>query len=190
MTGERGAAVRGRRGEVRLTRREIWALLAPIFKRVPAYVRLGWALLRDRRLARRHKSLLYFTIIYTLSPLHMLLGPIPVVAQVDSLVLLLLGIRQALAHCPPEAVDRHLDRFGLPRRQMDRDLNVAVSVAGYTLSRLSGPVGRNVAFGGRVAAGFGRRLVGRLLPHAEPAPPKRLVAPRRSVPRPATGSGG
>lgn len=151
--------------DTELSRTDVWALLMPIMKRVPAYIRLGWALIRDPAIGRRHKSLLYFTIIYTVSPLHMLMGPIPVVAQVDSIVLLLLGIRQAIAHCPEATVARHLSRLKLPARQMDRDLNVAVSLAWRTLRRIGRPVGREVAFAGRVAHGFGRRVMERL---AEP----------------------
>ena len=160
--------VRAKRGvrtappTVELSRAELWAVILPIVQRVPAYVRLGWALLKTPALARRHKSILYFTILYTLSPLHMLMAPIPVVAQLDSIVLLLLGIRQALARCPKEVVDRYLDRYNLLPGQMDKDLNVATFVALRTVGRIVQPIGSRARFAGNVAHGFTRRLIQRL----------------------------
>lgn len=150
-----------------LSKADIKALLWPILKRVPAYARLGWALIREPTVAHRHKSLLYFTIGYTLSPLHLLAAPIPVVAQLDSVLLLLLGIRQALAHCPKEVRERHLERLKLSPRQAEKDLHVGLSVTFNMLGKMSLPFGRNILFAGRVARGFGSRLLQRLVQQAE-----------------------
>jgi hypothetical protein len=92
----------------------------------------------------------------------MLAGPIPVVAQVDSILLLLLGIRQALAHAPSEKVDLWLDRYGLDPGQLDRDLHVATFTAWRALGGLTAPVGREAKFIGRLAGGFGGRVLKRV----------------------------
>lgn len=163
MKPKTAIAVGADRPRYDLSKEDIKDLLLPILKRVPAYVRLGWALLREPAIPRRHKALLYSTIVYTFSPLHLMVSPIPVVAQVDSVVLLLLGIRQAMAHCPEEIIEQHLARLKVPSRQMEKDLNVGVAVAWRTLGRIGRPIGTNARFAGRVAGGFGRRMLQRLL---------------------------
>jgi|SRR5579884_1538808 len=152
--------VRPSRGD--LTPQDLKAILWPIVKRLPAYVRLAWALVREPAIPRRYKTLLYTTAVYTFSPLHLVASPIPVVGQADSVVLLLMGLRQALAHCPPQVKARHLARLKISPGQMDKDLRATMGVAWYALGEIGRPVTRNVRFAGRVAGGFSRRLVYRI----------------------------
>jgi hypothetical protein len=107
--------------------------------------------------------MLYFTIAYTFTPAHMLMAPIPIVSQLDSLVLLLLGIRQAIKHCPPRALEKHLEKAKLPERQMEKDLHITVAIGWQALSSIGRPVTQKAVFAGKVAQGFGRRLMRRLL---------------------------
>lgn len=145
-----------------LTPQEMKAILWPIVKRLPAYVRLAWALVREPAIPRRYKTLLYTTAVYTFTPLHLIASPIPVVGQADSVVLLLLGLRQALTHCPPQVKARHLARLKIRPGQMDKDLHATLGVAWYALGEIGRPVTRNVRFAGRVAGGFSRRLAYRI----------------------------
>ena len=145
-----------------LTTQDLKAILWPIAKRLPAYVRLAWALVREPAIPRRHKTLLYSTAVYTFTPLHWIASPIPVVGQADSVVLLLLGLRQALTHCPPQIRARHLARLKIAPGQMDKDLRATMAVAWYALGEIGRPVTRNVRFAGRVAGGFSRRLAYRI----------------------------
>jgi hypothetical protein len=146
---------------------ETKALLWPIVKRVPAYVRLGWALCREPAIPHRHKTLLYTTLVYTFTPAHLLLSPVPVLGQVDSLVLLLLGIRQAVAHCPAEVCDHHLARLKLAPTQLNRDLHVTLYVSWHTVGKIGRPLGHHLRFAGRVLRGFSRRTLKRLLEETE-----------------------
>src|SRR5436305_2848730 len=86
------------------------AELLPIVKRFPAYLRCGWALIREPAIPLKHKTLLYSVVLYTITPAHMVVGVVPVLGQVDSTLMFLLGLRQALAHCPPEIRRKHLKR--------------------------------------------------------------------------------
>ena len=56
-------------------------LLNPVVRRLPAYSRLTWALLRDRRLRRRHRLLVLGGVAYLLSPIDLIPGIIPVLGQ-------------------------------------------------------------------------------------------------------------
>ncbi len=79
---------------------DVRALILPIVKRLPAYLRLGWALSREPAIPWRHKTLLYLFPIYYVSPAHLLVHPIPVLGQIDGAAFFLLALRQALTHCP------------------------------------------------------------------------------------------
>ena len=68
----------------------IKTIVWPIIKRTSTYFLLGLALARHPAIPRRHKLILYGTLVYQFSPLHLLVSPIPVVGQVDCIVLLLL----------------------------------------------------------------------------------------------------
>src|SRR5262249_41674263 len=142
-------------------------------RRLPAYARLAWALGREPSIPARHKALLYAAVLYTVTPAHAPLGVIPVVGQVDSPVLLLLGLRTALAHCPARVVRRHLAALGLSRHQLEVDLGTVLYVAGVALGRASRSTARQLRFAGRVARGFTRRAIRRLAgerPSSGPSP--------------------
>ncbi len=151
-------------------KRIVW----PIVRRLPSYVRLGWALLRDPAIERRHKALLTSAVLYTVTPIHLILSPIPVVGQLDSVVLLLLGLQQALAHCPPESRARYFARLQLRPRQITKDLHVVLYATWVALGKVGRPIHR-LRFAGHVAAGFGRRIVRRLAGSRERAAAFRLT---------------
>lgn len=145
--------------------RELRAEIWPIFRRLPAYVRLAWALGREPGIPWQRKTLLYTAALYTVTPAHAPLGMIPVVGQLDTPVLLMLGLRQTLAHCPPEVSARHLRRLNLTAAQLDADLATALAVMQRLAKRAARGTSRRLRFAGRVAGGFtlrtARRLAGR-----------------------------
>jgi uncharacterized membrane protein YkvA (DUF1232 family) len=144
------------------TVRELRNLLWPIVKRLPAYIRLGWALGKEPAVSRRHKALLLSAALYSLTPAQLVTGVIPVIGQIDSVVLFLLGLRHALRNCPAEVADVHLDRLGLERNQLESDLQALLDIAVSALHSTSGYVGENLRFAGRVASGLGRRTLKRI----------------------------
>ena len=56
--------------------------------------------MRESAIPVRHKLPLGLVVVYEISPPHMFIAAIPILGQVDSILLLLYGIRHALAHCP------------------------------------------------------------------------------------------
>ncbi len=135
------------------------AAVWPILKRIPVYMRLAWALAREPSIPRRYKALLYSSAAYSFTPVSMVTGAVPVLGQLDGILLLLLGIRQAAEHCPPDACRRHYARLNLAPDQINQDL-AAISSVTRGVGR---QVGTEARFVGRVAGGFGRRLLRRLL---------------------------
>jgi uncharacterized membrane protein YkvA (DUF1232 family) len=127
---------------------DLRALVWPMVRRLPAYLRLGWALSREPAIPWRHKTLLYLFPVYYVSPAHLAVHPIPVLGQIDGVLFLVLALRQALAHCPRPVLARHLARLNLAPTQLEDDWRTAL----YVVRR----VGRSV--GGSVAGPMARRL--------------------------------
>jgi uncharacterized membrane protein YkvA (DUF1232 family) len=135
--------------------------LVPVLRRLPAYSRLAWALVRDRRIRRRHRALLVGGIGYLLSPIDLIPGFVPVLGQLDDLAVALWTLRRALQAAPPEAAEAHLAAAGLSRETLDADLR-RVSRSGRLVTRAVFRVGRTLAVGaGRTLWRLGRQVLPR-----------------------------
>jgi uncharacterized membrane protein YkvA (DUF1232 family) len=120
--------------------------------RLPSYVRLIRALLGDRRLGRFRKAGLGAGLAYLASPIDLVPGIVPVLGQLDDLLVVLLAIRYALRGLPGPAADALLGSVGLSRDLLARDIGNVRATGGWAL-RGAGRVGADVAAkGGRVAA--------------------------------------
>src|SRR3989337_1334866 len=93
--------------------------LMPVLRRLPAYSRLAWALVRDRRIKRRHRILLLGGIGYLLSPIDLIPGFIPVLGQLDDLGVALWTLRRTLQAAPAHVAERHLVASGLSHELLD-----------------------------------------------------------------------
>jgi uncharacterized membrane protein YkvA (DUF1232 family) len=137
-------------------------VLLPILKRLPRYVRLGWALGKEPSIPKRHKVLLFSAALYPVSPASLVMAVIPVVGQADVIVLFLLGIRQALKHCPPETAAQILERAGLEEGQLDEDLSAVGKLVRRAARNAGQDLGSRLRYGARVAGGFARRAAQRM----------------------------
>src|SRR5579871_1216635 len=91
------------------------AFVWPMVKRLPTYGKLALALLKEPAIPQRHKIWLYSVVLYEVSPPHLLIAAVPVLGQIDSIALFLIGLRQILRHCLPVVAARHLERLSLTR---------------------------------------------------------------------------
>src|SRR5262249_38184179 len=124
--------------------------------RVPAYLKLGWALARSAAIPRRHKLGLLGGVLYAVSPIDLVPGVIPVLGQPDDLAILLRGIRSALRHCPREGADELLRECGLTEAQLDQDL----ATVGEVAKEFSRSMAKSAWRGGRaVGKAIGRGIV-------------------------------
>jgi uncharacterized membrane protein YkvA (DUF1232 family) len=139
--------------------------LGPTLGRLPRYVRLAGALLRDPDLSRSRKAALTATLGYVAMPLDLVPGIIPVAGQLDDLAALLLGLRYALRGCSAESADRHLREAKLVATDLDRDIAAVRSAAGWiagAVARGSIRVGAMTVRGARRLVGIGARAAGRI----------------------------
>lgn len=107
-------------------------------KRLPRYLKLAANLARDGHVPKHAKIMLAAGGAYTISPVDLVPGVIPVAGQLDDLVVLLLALRTAVRACPPEVAAAHLERAGLSAADFDSDLaatkETAIWLAGKGLS--------------------------------------------------------
>lgn len=98
-------------------------------KRLPAYVRLSAAILRDPDLPRDAKIRLGIGGGYALSPIDLVPGIIPVAGQMDDLYAVLTGLKYAIARLDEVDAQRHLDAAGIRSNDIDNDLKAIRDVA-------------------------------------------------------------
>ena len=75
-----------------------------VFLHLPNFARLYWRLFRDRRVPMLPKALLVLTLVYVVSPLDVIPDFIPVIGEMDDIVVVLSGLWLFIRLCPPEVV--------------------------------------------------------------------------------------
>lgn len=128
-------------------------ILTGIVVRLPRYGQLAARLIADGRISARQKAPLIGGLGYGLSPIDLIPGIIPIIGQLDDLLVVLGALRYVLKQMDPEVADRHLAAAGLTRTQLDADFRDSALVAG----RLAAAGARGA---GTIAIG-GARLAGR-----------------------------
>lgn len=126
--------------------------LKRIAGRLPAYLRLTWALAREPRLSRYAKTLLAAGAVYTVSPIDLVPGFIPIIGQLDDLLILLYALRAALNRLPPDARQSHLASHNLTPEQLEADTAAVQAALGAAAQGAARLAGRAVAWGARTAA--------------------------------------
>lgn len=130
-------------------------------RRLPRYGRLATNMLRDDRVPVEARTALVAGAAYVISPIDLIPGFIPVLGQLDDLLVALLGIRFALAQAPPKVRAEHLERAGLHDQDFAEDLRTVRDTSVYLLKsgtrRVASGVSRVARRTGRVM----RRATGR-----------------------------
>jgi uncharacterized membrane protein YkvA (DUF1232 family) len=130
-------------------------------RRLPRYGRLATNMLRDDRVPVEARTALVAGAAYVISPIDLIPGFIPVLGQLDDLLVALLGIRFALSQAPPEVRAEHLERAGLHDEDFAEDLRTVRDTSVYLLKsgtrRVAGGVRRVARRTGRVVRRATRR---------------------------------
>lgn len=124
-----------------------------VVRRLPRYVALGIGLARDERVPRRAKAAVLLGGAYAVSPVDLVPGIIPVAGQLDDMVVLLLALRRAVRASPEPVAAELLAGAGLTLVDFDEDLAACRATARWMAAK-------GLRFGGRLAAGAGRRVWG------------------------------
>jgi uncharacterized membrane protein YkvA (DUF1232 family) len=76
-----------------------------------AKLRLAWRLLRDRRMPVLVKAVIPALVAYLLMPLDIIPDFIPVIGQLDDLLLIALAVGLVFRFAPVELLDEHIRRL-------------------------------------------------------------------------------
>ena len=104
-----------------------------LVRRLPTYIRLVWALLRDRRVGAPQKLILAGIVGYLVFPVDLIPDVVPVLGQLDDIAVVLLGIDLFIRSAPQDIVDEHLARITQDRDQLSRDIASAERMLGDRL---------------------------------------------------------
>ncbi|MGH2500676.1 MAG: YkvA family protein [Candidatus Limnocylindria bacterium] len=91
-------------------------------RKLPAYGRLVWGLLRDGRVPAQQKLILVGIVGYLLVPLDLIPDFLPVIGQLDDLAVVLLGLDLFIRATPKEIMDQHLARISRKEDDLKRDM--------------------------------------------------------------------
>ncbi len=75
-----------------------------VLRHLPNFARLYWRLFRDRRVSILPKVLLVLTLVYVISPFDIIPDFIPVIGEMDDVVVVLSGLWLFIRLCPPDVV--------------------------------------------------------------------------------------
>ena len=75
---------------------------------LPNLLRLYWRLFRDARVAPWPKALLVGALAYVILPFDVIPDMLPVIGEVDDLVIVIVAARWFIQWCPPEVVREHV----------------------------------------------------------------------------------
>lgn len=75
------------------------------------HAKLLWALYRDPRAPKSFKVLVWAVFLYLLMPIDIIPDFIPVLGQLDDLLIVVVGYKLLVKLCPPGLVDEHRRRI-------------------------------------------------------------------------------
>ena len=101
-----------------------------LIRRLPTYVRLVWALLRDGRVPAQQKLILAGIGAYLVFPIDLIPDFVPVLGQLDDLAVVLLGLDLFIRSAPADLVEEHLAKIAQDKDQLSRDIATAERLLG------------------------------------------------------------
>ncbi|HEY7624540.1 MAG TPA: YkvA family protein [Candidatus Limnocylindria bacterium] len=111
-----------------------------LVRRLPTYIRLVWALLRDGRVPAAQKLILAGIGGYLFFPIDLIPDFVPVLGQLDDLAVVLLGLDLFIRSAPAEIVEEHLAKISQNSDQLRRDIATAERLLGDRLDEVRGNV--------------------------------------------------
>jgi uncharacterized membrane protein YkvA (DUF1232 family) len=109
------------------------AEVVDLIRRLPMYIRLVWALVRDGRVPARQKLILVGIGAYVVLPIDLIPDFVPVLGQLDDLAVVLLGLDLFIRSAPADIVEEHLAKISQDRDQLRRDIATAERLLGDRL---------------------------------------------------------
>jgi uncharacterized membrane protein YkvA (DUF1232 family) len=107
-----------------------------LVRKLPMYIRLVWALLRDPRVPVTRKGILILLAGYLVNPIDIIPDFIPVLGQLDDIAVTLLVLDLFIRSAPKEVVDEHLARIARNEDDLRADLLQAERLLGGTYTKV------------------------------------------------------
>src|SRR5438093_11645693 len=101
-----------------------------LIRRLPTYMRLVWALLRDGRVPPQQKLILVGIAAYLVLPIDLIPDFVPVLGQLDDLAVILLGLDLFIRSAPQDVVEEHMARIAQDSDQLRNDIATAERLLG------------------------------------------------------------
>jgi uncharacterized membrane protein YkvA (DUF1232 family) len=95
-----------------------------VFAKLPCYSRLLVKLYKSRNIRKRHKLLLSAGIAYSVSPIELIPGIIPVAGQLDNLLIMLLCLKKVLEAADKDTREKYLQEIGITIEEIDEDIKL------------------------------------------------------------------
>lgn len=103
-----------------------------LIKRLPSYGRLAWQLSLDPQIPASRRGAVIGAAAYLVSPIDAVPGIIPLIGQLDDILVVIVALRFALAGMPPEQRQRHLETAGLSEAILAADEGTLADIARWT----------------------------------------------------------
>ena len=100
--------------------------ISSVIEKLPEYSRLLFKLYKSPDIRRRHKLLLSAGIAYSVSPIELIPGIIPVAGQLDNLIIMLRCLRKVLKASDESIREKYLQEAGMTLEGIDEDINISV----------------------------------------------------------------
>ena len=117
-----------------------------LIRRLPAYGKLAYVLARHPRLSRVRRAAVVAAAAYVFSPIDLVPGIIPVVGQLDDLLVAIAAIRFALEGLRPEFRAEVMANAGMTSADLDADFRTTTHIAGW-IARSGFRLGEKVSSG-------------------------------------------
>ena len=95
-----------------------------IIGKLPCYSKMLIKLYRSRDIRKRHKFLLSMGIVYSMSPIELIPGIIPVAGQLDNLLIMLKCLKKVLEAADAEVRDKYLKEAGITIEEINEDIKL------------------------------------------------------------------
>jgi uncharacterized membrane protein YkvA (DUF1232 family) len=129
-----------------------------VIRRLPAYGLLAWRLSRDPDMPAVRRGALIGAAVYLVSPVDAVPGIIPLLGQLDDLVVVVAALRFALSGMSPQQRRMHLEAAGLSEAALAADEQTLSDVSRWAVRRGAQLGARVTKAGLRASARAGRQL--------------------------------
>ncbi|AOT72339.1 YkvA family protein [Geosporobacter ferrireducens] len=130
-------------------------------KRLPAYTKLLYRLYKDPVMTKKQKILLYSALGYMISPIEVVPGIIPVLGQVDDLIIILTVLKKVLHMSEEEKANLLLIEHGLSYEIIDEDIAISKETAKRFVASTGRILGKALILAGKTTFRMGKSVVRR-----------------------------